>query len=162
MLNSLSHLTIRARFRLVIGIVSVALVGLGAWGVIANRVGIQKVEQLFDTANGATAQVGQLRRSLTELRRLEAQMVAVGSSNSVEVQRLRGLWKAEAASVKQVAAALQASHPESDTLPGLVTQLGQQLEAYVTAIDPIAAQLEAAQIDGPVALAYVGQAEPQV
>ena len=162
MLNSLSHLTIRARFRLVIAIVSVALIGLGAWGVVANRVGIQKVEQLFDAANTATAQVGQLRRSLTELRRLEAQMVAVGSSNSVEVQRLRALWKAEAGAVRQGAAALQASHPDSTTLPTLVAQLGTQLDAYVAAIDPVAAQLEAAQIEGPVALAYVGQAEPQI
>jgi methyl-accepting chemotaxis protein len=158
----LQTLTIRARFRLVIAVVTVSLLALGAWGVVANHVGIQKVEGLFDRANAATGEVGQLRRGLTELRRLESQMVAVGSSNSVEVQRLRGLWTAEIQAVKALGAGLLKSHDDDRRMAELVAALGQQLDDYAAAIGPIAAQLEAAQIDGPVALAYVGQAEDKV
>ncbi|MBT9489872.1 MAG: HAMP domain-containing protein [Rubrivivax sp.] len=144
------------------GIVTVSLLALGAWGVVANHVGIQRVEQLFDQANNATGQVGQLRRGLAELRRLEAQMVAVGSSNSVEVQRLRGLWKEEVAGLRRGGQALLAAHPDDTAMAPLIAALDRQLTDYAAAIDPIAAQLEAAQIDGPVALAYVGQAEDKV
>ncbi len=120
----LRHFSIRTRLLAATAIVTSSLLALGAWGVIANQVGIQKVEALFDQANAASGQVARLRESLGNLRRIEAQLMALGTSNSVETDRMAGQWKNELA-----------------------------------AIEPIIRQLQGAQIDGAVALAYAQKAE---
>jgi methyl-accepting chemotaxis protein len=161
-MSFLHNLTIRARFRFVIAVVTTALVVLGAWGVLANQLGIAKVQALFDQAHAASGHAAGARRGVTELRRLEAQMVAVGSSNSVEVQRLRGLWTAELKAVQQSAEALKAAVPGDAGLEQAVAGFMAPLAAYAAVVGPIAEQLEQVKIDGPVALAYLGQAEDKV
>ncbi|GAB4038854.1 MAG: hypothetical protein Fur0014_08030 [Rubrivivax sp.] len=158
-MSRLQDLTLRARFRLVTAVVTGALLVLAVWGAVGSQAGNRQVEALFDGANAATAQVGELRRALAELRRLEAQMVAVGSSNSVEVQNLRGLWEAELRTARRTGEALAAAGADDEALANEVRVLSERLDAYAAAVTPIVAQLEGALIDGPVALAYLGQAE---
>jgi len=153
----LRNITIRTRFHLAIGLVTLALVALGAWGVIANQVGTAKVAMLFDQAQAASAKVARLRESLSHLRQLEANMIAIGASNTIEVERLAGLWKAELKSAGAAGDALV--EVDREHLAALVEALHKQLADYAGAIGPIAEQLQAAKIDGPVALAYAQQAE---
>jgi methyl-accepting chemotaxis protein len=124
-MNLLRNLTLRARFHLAIGLVALALVTLGAWGVIANQSGTAKVAQLFDQAQAASAKVAGLRESLSGLRRLEANMIAIGASNAVEVERLVGLWKGELKAAASAADAL--AEVDRETLAPLVKTLHQQL-----------------------------------
>jgi methyl-accepting chemotaxis protein len=161
-MSRLQNLTIRARLRFVIAVVTTALVVLGAWGVLANQIGISKVQALFDQAHAASGHAAAARRAVTELRRLEAQMVAVGSSNSVEVQRLRGLWAQELKAVRKTAEELKAAVPGDAGLEQAVAAFAAPLAAYAEVVGPIAEQLEAVKIDGPVALAYLGQAEDKI
>jgi methyl-accepting chemotaxis protein len=155
----LSQFSIRTRFYLAIGLVAVSLLVLGAWGVAANNLGTAKVALLFDQAQAASAKVARLRESLSDLRRLEANMIAVGASNTLEVERLAGLWKAELKRARSAGEALAEGDAGNTGLVALVTALKQQLADYAAAIGPIAEQLQAAKIDGPVALAYAQQAE---
>jgi len=155
----LRQLTLRARFQLAIVIVTLSLVALGAWGVLANQKSIQQVSALFDQASAGAGRVARLRESLGEVRRLEASLIAVGASNAIELERLAGLWRAEIDAAKTAADALTQAHPGDAAMARLVATQHQLLADYAAAIGPIADQLQAAKIDGPVALAYAGQAE---
>jgi len=156
-MNLLQRFSIRTRFHLVIGLVTLALLALGGWGLLANQSGTSRVGELFDQAQAASAKVARLRESLSLLRQLEANMIAIGASNTVEVERLAGLWKAELKTAGDAGNAL--AELDRAQLAAPVATLHQQLAAYAGAIGPIAEQLQAAKIDGPVALAYAQQAE---
>ncbi len=151
-----TRLTIRERFLIVLAVVTTSLLGLGLWSVLSSRAEQRTVDALFERANQAAAQAAQLRRSISEIRRLEANAMAIGSTNTVEVQRLRGLWKDEAKALRDAAVALERDDAE------VGKALQQQLDAYMAALDPVLAQLEGATIDGAVALAYAQRAEVQV
>jgi len=93
------------------------------------------------------------------VRRLETRLITVGTSRAVEPERLAGLWRAEIDAAKKAADALTQAHPDDAAMARLVATQHQLLADYAAAIGPIADQLQAAKIDGPVALAYAGQAE---
>ena len=152
-------ITLRSRLLLTMAIVAASLCALGAWGVLANQLGTQRVSALFDEAQSTNDAVARLRESLSNLRRLQANVVAVGTSNSNEVERLIGLWKAEAAAVRSHGVALAKIDPDNAALATLVKTQQGQLAAYNSAIGPIAEQLQQAKIDAAVALAYAERAE---
>ena len=155
----LRRITLRVRFFLIMAIVAISLLALGAWGVIANQVGTQRVSMLFDEAQTAADAVARVRESLSNLRRLQANIIAVGTQNTNEVERLLGLWKTEGGQARTHGAALAKTDPENADLAALVKALEQQLAAYVAAIGPIAEQLQQAKIEGAAALAYAERAE---
>ena len=157
-MSALPSLTIRARVGLAVVVVTTSLVALGAWGWWTTDRGIQTTAALFDRANRATEEAGALRRSISEIRRLEASMIAIGSSNAVEVQRLHGVWADEARALKAAAATLASAPGADPALAAPTKALAGQVDDYVAAIEPVIVQLEGAQIDGPVALAYAEQA----
>ena len=155
----LRRITLRVRFLFIMAIVAVSLLALGAWGVIANQVGTHRVSMLFDEAQTAADAVARVRESLSNLRRLQANIIAVGTQNTNEVERLVGLWKTEGVQARRHSGALAKTDPENADLAALVKTMEQQLTAYVAAIGPIAEQLQQAKIDGAVALAYAERAE---
>jgi methyl-accepting chemotaxis protein len=157
----LRRLTLRTRFLLTMAIVALALTALGAWGVIANQVGTNRVSALFDEAQASAEAVARVRESLFNVRRLQANIMAVGSSNTVEVERLIGLWKAEAAAVRQHADALAKADPDNTELAALIKAQQEQLAAYTAALGPIAEQLQQAKLDSSAALAYAEREEPK-
>ena len=157
----LRRLTLRSRFLLTMAIVAVSLSALGAWGVIANQVGTSRVSGLFDEAQASADAVSRVRESLFNMRRLQAHIMAVGSSNTVEVERLIGLWKAETAAVRKHADALAKADPDNAELAALLKTQKDQLAVYVAAITPIADQLQQAKLDGSAALAYAEREEPK-
>ena len=83
----LRRITLRVRFLFIMAIVAVSLLALGAWGVIANQVGTHRVSMLFDEAQTAADAVARVRESLSNLRRLQANIIAVGTQNTNEVER---------------------------------------------------------------------------
>jgi methyl-accepting chemotaxis protein len=158
----LRRLTLRTRFLLIMAIVTLAFASLGAWGVIANQVGTSRVSALFDAAQGSAEGIAKLRESLFKMRQLQASIIAVGSNNTNEVERLTGLWKAETQHAAQHAGALAQGDPDNAELAALLKAQKDHLQAYVAAIAPIAEQLQQARIDGAAALAYAEQAEETV
>ena len=157
----LRRLTLRTRFLLAMAIVAVSLSALGAWGVIANHVGTGRVSALFDEAQASADAVSRVREALFNMRRLQANIMAVGSSNTVEVERLIGLWKAETAAVRKHGDALAKTDPDNADLAALVKAQQEQLTAYTGALGPIADQLQQAKLDSSAALAYAEREEPK-
>jgi methyl-accepting chemotaxis protein len=102
------------------------------------------------------------RESLVKLRQLQANIIAVGSTNTNEVERLIGLWKAEVQSSEKLATGLAQRDPANAELSALLGAQQQHLKDYVAAIGPIAEQLQQARIDGAVALAYAERADDTV
>ena len=158
----LRRLTLRTRFLVTMAIVALSLAALGAWGVIANQVGTSRVSALFDQAQASADAVSRVRESLFNVRRLQANIMAVGSSNTVEVERLIGLWKAETAAVGTHAQALAQADAGNADLAALIKAQQDQLAAYAGALGPIAEQLQQAKLDGSAALAYAEREEPKV
>ena len=156
-MSRLPSLSIRTRLLTAVSVVCVSLVALAAWGQWSNSRNIETTAALFDRAHAATEQGLGLRAAVSELRRLEASAMAIGTSNTNEVQRLRGLWNAEAAALKQTAAKLVARASEDAEVARLGEQLAAQVGAYAAALEPIILQLEGATIDSAVALAYAEQ-----
>jgi hypothetical protein len=55
MLTRLRHFSIRARFHLILGLTTLALLTLGVWGAVAGKSGVATAGRLFDNANAAAA-----------------------------------------------------------------------------------------------------------
>jgi hypothetical protein len=67
MLTRLRHFSIRARFHLILGLTTLALLTLGVWGAVAGKSGVATAGRLFDNANAAAADATVLRQSLSDL-----------------------------------------------------------------------------------------------
>ena len=155
---NLQHLSVRSRLWLATGLVCLSLLFLGGWSLVASRVGVERIAMLLDNTQAAAQQVSGLREALAEMRRLEARLVALGSSNAVETERTAGLWQAQRKALDERADTLLATYPGDADMATQVNEGHKELADYVAAIEPIIKQLVGAQIDGVVALAYAEQA----
>ncbi len=154
----LRRFTLRTRFFLVMGFVTLSLLTLGVWGVLSNNLGIARVEALFDRAQHSADSIGQLKEGIAETRRLQAQMLS--TTNTVEVERLFGLWQAAVAAVGQRGEALGKAEGASAEVLALTQRQAKELAAYAAAIGPIGEKLKGAQIDNSAAVAYAEREEP--
>ena len=100
-MTALRNVSVRFRFYLVIGLVSVALTGVGLSGLLGTRSSGETINTLFEQAHDATTAVGSLREALSNLRRNEAAMVAVSVSNPTGVEDYHRQWKAELANLEK-------------------------------------------------------------
>jgi methyl-accepting chemotaxis protein len=158
-MNLLNRLTIRARFYLMIAVVTVSMVVSAAVSTLADRIDRADTAVLFEQTSSALKDSGDLRETVVQFRRLEANMMAIGSSNSVEVERFAKEWQAAIASTKTVAERIAAAHAGSSEVKAMADKHNALLAEYVAVIQPISVQLARAQIDGSVALAYAAKAE---
>ena len=71
---SLRNISVRSRFLMVMAVVTLSLLGLGAWGFLSSKTGNDTTYRLFEQANAANTEVGNLRESLSNLRRYEAKL----------------------------------------------------------------------------------------
>jgi len=156
---SLRNISVRSRFLMVMAVVTLSLLGLGAWGFLSSKTGNDTTYRLFEQANAANTEVGNLRESLSNLRRYEATMMAVSTSNPTGVEEFVKLWKKELANLKTVGEHLIKANEGNTEIAGLVATQGKLLDEYAAVITPIADQLQGAKIDASVALAYAGKAE---
>ena len=112
-MNLLNRLTIRARFYLMIAVVTVSMVVSAAVSTLADRIDRADTAVLFEQTSSALKDSSDLRETVVQFRRLEANMMAIGSSNSVEVERFAKEWQAAIASTKSVAERIAAAHAGS-------------------------------------------------
>ncbi|WP_348752049.1 methyl-accepting chemotaxis protein [uncultured Aquincola sp.] len=148
----------RTRFYLVMGIVSLSLLVLGVWSLLDSRTANGPVARLFDQAMAASGQVGDLRESLSALRRFEAAMIATAVSNPTEVDPLHQQWKKQLERLKSAGAQLVSDNPGNPQLAELIATQDKLLGEYAGAIDPIAVQLKEAKMDASAGLAYAQRA----
>ncbi|MED5619465.1 methyl-accepting chemotaxis protein [Ideonella sp. BN130291] len=159
---SLRSISVRSRFLLVMAVVTLSLVGLGGWGFLSSKTGNDTTSRLFEQANAASAEVGNLREALSNLRRYEATMMAVSTANPTGVEEYVKAWKKELANVKTVGEHLVKANEGHAEIATLVASQSKLLDEYAAVIAPIADQLQGAKIDAAVALAYAGKAEGTV
>ena len=158
MIRPVRNLSVRTRFYLVMGIVSLSLLVLGVWSLLDSRTANGPVARLFDQAMAASGQVGDLRESLSALRRFEAAMIATAVSNPTEVDPLHQQWKKQLERLKSAGAQLVSDNPGNPQLAGLIATQDKLLGEYAGAIDPIAVQLKEAKMDASAGLAYAQRA----
>ncbi len=150
----LRRFTLRARLWFVIALTSFGLVLIGAWGMVANQVGIAKTSAMFELAQDSNDAIGQLREAVAELRRLQADVVALGTSNTVRTDELIADWSNAKKAVREHGAKF-ATGPLADAeVAELVKRLGGELKDYEDAVGPILQKLKDAQLDSSAALAY--------
>ncbi|WP_395704193.1 methyl-accepting chemotaxis protein [Aquabacterium sp.] len=161
-MNLLNRLTIRARFNVMIGIVTTSLVVTAAVSALADSAGRQDATRVFEESNAALTDAGELRDSMSQMRRLEASMMAIGASNAIEIDRLAKEWQQAVSASKAVAERIAKSPAATDEVRTMTANHAKLVTDYVAVIQPLAAQLKGAQIDGTVALAYAAKAEGTV
>ncbi len=162
MARLLTSLTIRGRFHWMLGIVGVALLAVALLNALGNRVGRQAAETVLAQTADALRDGGALRETVAQLRRLESAIIAIGSSNTLEVQRLTQEWQQALAASAKAAERIGQAEGSGDEVRELTARHARLLADYAALIQPIAAQLQAAKIDGAVALAYAARAEDTV
>jgi methyl-accepting chemotaxis protein len=152
-MNILSSLSIRARlyFSTVFALALLVLIcAAGYWALNSTRATLkvlmdQKVQVLTD--------IGDLRATLGEARRIEKDIV-INFNNTVEVSNLRGEWKKSLDTLrKQFAAVRQAQAGDADYTRSIDQSLAA-VKQYEDGIVPVFDQIERAQIDGSAAGAY--------
>ena len=158
----LRRLTLRTRFLLIMAIVTLGPCIPRRLGCDCQPGGHEPRVRALRRRQGGAEGIAKLRESLFKMRQLQASIIAVGSNNTNEVERLTGLWKAETGHAAQLADALAQGDPDNAELAALLKAQKDHLKAYVAAIAPIAEQLQQARIDGAAALAYAEQAEETV
>jgi methyl-accepting chemotaxis protein len=158
-MSKLRNLSVRSRFHLVMALVSASLVVLGVWGLLGNQAGADPIGRLFDQAAAASDEVGNLRESLSSLRRYESSMIAVAVSNPTDAERLHAAWKKELDSLNAGGERLAEANAADASIPALVATQKKLLGEYAAVISPIATQLQQATMDASAALAYAGRAE---
>ncbi|MDB5848542.1 MAG: chemotaxis protein [Rhodoferax sp.] len=149
----LNRLSIRARlyFSMVFSLLALTLIGAMGYGALDHTRGTMK--ELLTQKVPVMTDVGDLRTTLGQVRRLEKDIIISGN-NAVEVASLRETWTKSLASLRTGMATLRkAQASDAGFVKGLdgVTAL---LKQYEDGIAPVLEQIERAQIDGAVAGAY--------
>ncbi len=153
-MQALNNLSIRARFFWAIGIVTVALLGLGAWGMILNVVGQERTQALFERTRAAADAVGAQRSGVANMLRYESRLWAVGSTNPVEAERVAALWAEAVKTNGEAVMRVAATATDAPQVLDLANKFKAQLADYKGAIEPIVKQLINAEIEGYAAIAY--------
>ena len=160
-----SRVSIRARFHWMIGIVTVSLLATAAVNAVSDRASRQGAKQVLERSTAALSDGAELRETVSQMRRLESAIIAIGSSNTLEVGRLAKDWQQAVTASQKVAERIAESGAQNgggDEVKALTSRHSKLVADYAALIKPVAAQLQAAQIDGAVALAYAGRAEDTV
>ena len=105
----LRQLTIRQRLYACVALVSLLVLALGGWSQLAHRGSIGALEQMLADQQAAGAQIGTLRASLARVKQYEMSMM-VSASNTLEVERYKGLWQGELKTLNDGFAALGGAH----------------------------------------------------
>ncbi len=134
--------------------VSLSLLVLGVWGWYSGQSANDSASAFFDSANSAATEMANLREALSQVRRWELEIMAVGTQDSVDVQRLIGVWTAELKNVEAVAERIVQANLGNDEIANLLNKQQELLGGYAAALLPVMQQVEGAKIDGVVGLAY--------
>ena len=159
---SLGHrmrgVSIRARLWLCLAVATLALLAVAGGGALATRYEQAQQAQWLAAGQAEQAAVDGVRESVSAMRLAEAQMIALGTSNSVETERLHGLWKAEVNKLSEALTRLAAERADAPAAQQLLQAMGRQVQDYAAVIAPLAVQLQGATMDASVALAFAGKA----
>jgi methyl-accepting chemotaxis protein len=155
--NVLNRFTIRQRLYACVALVSILILGLGAWNQFAQRHSVGALQRMLDEEQASATRIGALRASLARLKQHEMSMMV--TSNTLEVERYKGLWQGELRTLADGYAALgnTSGSGKEQATAGIAA-----LSEYGKAIAPLADQLVAAKIDGAAASAYAEQAAPHL
>jgi methyl-accepting chemotaxis protein len=156
---SLQNFSIRFRFYVVMATVSISLLVLGVWGWYSGESSNESAAKLFDNANAAAIDVADLREAMSQVRRWEIEAMAVGASDSNDVQRLISTWQKELEHVKTAGEKIVQANEGNAEIDALVKNQEKLMATYSTVLLPILKQMQEAKIDGVVGLAYARQQE---
>jgi methyl-accepting chemotaxis protein len=154
----LRQLSIRQRLYACVALVSLIMLALGSWSQAAQRQSIGALEAMLADQHAASDRIGTLRASLARLKQFEMSMM-INASNTLEVERYKGLWQSELKTLSDGFAALGKGQPAG----AAPSQSGTAaLAEYSKVLAPIAEQLVGAKIDAAAANAYAEQATPHL
>ncbi|MFM8901169.1 MAG: methyl-accepting chemotaxis protein [Burkholderiales bacterium] len=153
----LQNFSIRIRFYIVMGTMSLSLLVLGAWGWYSGQSANKSAAAIFDGANAAAIDVANLREAMGLVRRWELESLAVGLGNTTEIQRLIGVWQNEIKNVNSAADKIKQANAGNSEVETLVDTQKKLIDTYATAILPVLTQVQNAVLDPAVALAYTQQ-----
>lgn len=115
--------------------------------------------QLFEATSTAATDVANLREAMSRTRRWEMQAMAIGATDTNNVQKLLGLWDQELKNVKDAGDKIIANNVGNADIAALVSNQHTLMETYAGILRPLIVQMQDAKIDGPVAMAFAGKAE---
>ncbi len=159
---SMRNISVRSRFHVVMTLVSLALIVLAVWSMVAARGSIATVTELFDQADQSAQQVAVLRESTASMRRYQAEMIAASVSNPTEVGHLHDAWKKAVVAIGAGGDALAKASPGDTALAATLASQKKLLGEVKDIIEPIAQQLQDAKMDASAALAYAQQADEKL
>ena len=159
---SMRNISVRSRFYLVMGLVSLSLTVLALWSLVATRGSISTVTDLFDQADRGNQQVAVMRESLASVRRYQAEMIAAAVSNPTDVGQRHDAWKKSVAGILSGADGLAKANPGDATMAALLEKQKKGITEVRDLIEPIATQLQDAKMDASAGLAYAQQADEKL
>lgn len=142
-MDLLNRLSIRARFRLMIGMVTVSLVVTAGVGVLADQADRQSTTRLFDQTGTALTDAGSLRETTVQLRRLEASMMAA-AANPLEVERFGKEWQEALKATQGLIERIGKAPSADDKIRSMTAQQLKLLGEYAAVIQPLSVQLKGA------------------
>jgi methyl-accepting chemotaxis protein len=155
----LQNFSIRSRFYCVLVLVSLSLLVLGAWSWASAANANKQTVALFGNTSTAATDVANLREAMGRTRRWESHAMAIGTSDTNEVQRLLGLWDQELINVKEAGEKIATNNVGNADIAALVANQHALMETYAGILRPLIVQMQEAKMDGPVAMAFAGKAE---
>jgi methyl-accepting chemotaxis protein len=143
--------TIRMRMLCAVGIVALALIGVGGVGMGAQFYANQVATSFVTTDFAAMSVIAQLRTTMSALRGHEKDMI-IYIENREKIAKSKEAWTQTLEKVKSLAASLSTT-VKSDEQRAQVTTAMAKLDAFQGRFLPVIRQLESGGFDTPVAAA---------
>jgi methyl-accepting chemotaxis protein len=143
--------TIRMRMLCAVGIVALALLGVGGVGMGAQFYANQVATSFVTTDFAAMSVIAQLRTTMSALRGHEKDMI-IYIENREKIAKSKEAWTQTLEKVKSLAASLSTT-VKSDEQRAQVTTAMAKLDAFQGRFLPVIRQLESGGFDTPVAAA---------
>ncbi|WP_396270509.1 methyl-accepting chemotaxis protein [Ideonella sp.] len=161
MIQLLRQLSIQKRLIGAMGLISLVLVGLGAWAALAYKEVQSQADQMLKWQMDTQQDSSTVLASLERMARME-QAVLLTANNAVEAAEQKAAW---AKQVKTASELLEAAKVADSSDAQRTTQVTDGLaafKAYAAEVEPVLQKVVDAKIDANAGYAYISRAQPSL
>lgn len=161
MIQLLRQLSIQKRLLGAMGLISLVLLGLGAWAALAYKEVQSQADQMLKWQMDTQRDSSTVLASLERMARME-QAVLLTANNAVEAAEQKAAWAKQVKTANDLLDAAKASDTQDEQRNTHVTAGLAALKAYATDVEPVLQQVVDAKIDANAGYAYTSRAQPSL
>jgi methyl-accepting chemotaxis protein len=161
MIQLLRQLSIQKRLIGAMGLISLVLVGLGAWAALAYKEVQSQADHMLKWQMDTQHDSSTVLASLERMARME-QAVLLTANNAVEAAEQKAAWAKQVKTASELLEAAKVADSSDAQRTTQVTAGLAALKAYAAEVEPVLQQVVDAKIDANAGYAYTSRAQPSL